>query len=181
VIDSNVARRYARALLALAGTDPGKLQDLAQQLTVVAQGFAGNPQTAVLLTPGAPKATQLAMIESLAPKLDKTAVDMLRLLVDRARFDGLAEIAHSFSALVDEKLGRVRAIVTSAAPLAADELQKVAAQLTKATGKQITLETKVDPALLGGISADVGGVLFDGSVRTQLEKLRQELKSPQSA
>lgn len=181
MIDSNVARRYARALLALAGSDHGKLQELAEQLTVVAQSFAANPQTAVLLTPGASKTTQRALVEALAPKLDKTATDMLRLLVERNRFDGLVEIAHSFSTLVDEKLGRVRAIVTSAAPLGADELYKVEAQLTKATGKQLSLETKVDPALLGGITADVGGVLFDGSVRTQLEKLRQELKSPKSA
>jgi len=120
VIDSNVARRYARALLALAGTEGS---------------------------------------------LEKTA-------------DQLSMIARAFSQMVDEKLGRVRATVSSAAPLGDSELQKIGAQLERATGKKISLEQKLDASLIGGISADVGGILFDGSVKTQLETLRQQLRAP---
>ncbi len=177
MIDSNVARRYARALLALAGSETAPLQRYAEQLTQVAHGFEENPAAALLLSPGASKAAQLGMVEALAGKLDKPVADLLRLLVERNRFDGLVQIAESFSALVDARLGQVRATVTSAAPLDGAEVAAISAQLARATGKQISVDVQVDPALIGGIQADVGGMLYDGSLRTQLEKLRAELKA----
>jgi len=176
VIDSNVARRYARALLALAGTE-GSLEKTADQLSMVAASVASGP-AAGLLAPGAPRAQQKGIVEALAGKLDKPVADLLRLLVERNRFDGLVQIARAFSQMVDEKLGRVRATVSSAAPLGDSELQKIGAQLERATGKKISLEQKLDASLIGGISADVGGILFDGSVKTQLETLRQQLRAP---
>ena len=176
MIDSNVARRYARALLALAGNEAGNLTRTAEQLTAVAQGFANSPARS-LLSPGAPRAQQKAMVEALGGKLEGAVKNLLELLIDRNRFDGLVEIAHAFAQQVDEKLGRVRAVVKTASPLSDSELAKVGEKLGQATGKQISVSAQVDPALLGGVAADVGGVLYDGSLRTQLETLRQELKA----
>ncbi len=179
MIDSNVARRYARALLSLASTERGPLEKTAEQLSRVAYGIA-NSGAAPLLAPGAPRAQQRGIVEALSPRLEKPVADLLRLLVERNRFDGLPQIAQAFSTLVLAKLGKVRATVTSATELDDDELKGIGAQLAKATGKRISLDAKVDPTLLGGVAADVGGLLFDGSLRTQLEKLRQELRGKSS-
>jgi F-type H+-transporting ATPase subunit delta len=179
VIDSNVARRYASALLSLASNERGPLEKTAEQLSRVANGIA-NSAAAPLLAPGAPREQQRGVVEALSARLEKPVADLLRLLVDRNRFDGLPQISQAFSTMVLAKLGKVRATVTSAVELDDDQLKEIGAQLAKATGKQISLDSKLDASLLGGVAADVGGLLFDGSLRTQLEKLRQELRGKNS-
>ena len=71
----------------------------------------------------------------------------------------------------------VRATVTAAQPLSESDLARVQQALAQATGKTITISTAVDPSLVGGLTADVGGVLYDGSIKTQLAKLRESLKA----
>ena len=178
MIDSNVARRYARALLAQAGIQ-GSLEAIAEQLALVSEGIV-HSEARSLLAPGAPRAQQSTVVESLAPKLDKSVADLLRLLVERNRFDGLLQISAAFSRLVDEKLGRVRATIRTPQMLDDAEVRELAKALSARTGKQISVETRLDESLIGGIAAEVGGLLFDGSVKTQLETLRRDLKAPRA-
>ena len=77
--------------------------------------------------------------------------------------------------MTDRHLGRVRAEVTSAAPLSNAQLKDVEAALAKATGKKIMLQTRHDPEMIGGVIARVGDLVFDGSVRTRLENLKNEM------
>ena len=77
----------------------------------------------------------------------------------------------------DAKAGRVQAVVTSAVPLPVEVTGEIAGAIAAMTRQQIVMETKVDPALIGGIVTRVGGTVFDGSVKTQLEQLRQTLRT----
>jgi F-type H+-transporting ATPase subunit delta len=104
-------------------------------------------------------------------------VNFLRLLVDRQRIGDLPQIARSFRAMVDQQAGRLRATVTSAGPLADDEVARVRDAIARMTGRTVVLESRTDPALIGGVVAQVGATQLDGSLRTQLERMREELKN----
>jgi len=69
----------------------------------------------------------------------------------------------------------VRAVVTSAAPLTAEKVRAIEQRLALATGKNVQLETAVDPAIIGGVITRIGSTVYDGSIRTQLAKMRQQL------
>jgi F-type H+-transporting ATPase subunit delta len=178
VIESSVARRYARALFSLA-QDAGNasVETTGAELSAVAHALAEGASAAALLSAGTPAARQAAAVESVAAHLSPLVVGFLKLLVERGRFGELAAVSQAFTGMVDQLQGRLRATVTAAQPLSPDELARVQAALAKATGKTIELQAAVDPQLIGGLTADVGGVLYDGSIKTQLSLLRERLKA----
>ena len=178
VIESNIARRYARALFSLAQDGgAGAVETTGAQLAAVAQGLCATGETRALLQAGTSVARQRAVVESLAAQVEPLLTDFLRLLVERQRLEGLPQIALAFAGMVDAYLGRVRAVVSAPLPLGDDQLAGVKKALASATGKTIQLETAVDPSLIGGLTAEVGGVLYDGSLRTQLARLRDQLRA----
>jgi F-type H+-transporting ATPase subunit delta len=178
VLESSVARLYARELFSLAQeAGAGSIDTVSAQLVAVAQALSVPDASQALLAPGTPPARQNAAVDSLAASLTPLLVSFLKLLVVRGRFDGLPQISTAFSAMVDAAQGRVRATVTAAQPISDQDLARVQQALAKATGKTITLSAAVDPSLVGGLTADVGGVLYDGSIKTQLAKLRESLKA----
>jgi F-type H+-transporting ATPase subunit delta len=79
--------------------------------------------------------------------------------------------------MLDEKVGRVRATVISAKPLTDEEVRRVREAFSAATRRTIVLESRSDPKIVGGLVAQVGPKVWDGSIRTQLERMRRELKS----
>jgi len=96
--------------------------------------------------------------------------------------EGLAEggyrtgqVALAYEELADERLNRGKAMVTSAAPLPEPMLEELKVRLRRATGKEIYLEARVDPAILGGLVAQVGSTVYDGSLRTRLRRMREQL------
>jgi F-type H+-transporting ATPase subunit delta len=100
---------------------------------------------------------------------------VLRLLTDRTRFSLLPALAARFQFLVDEKLGRLRGSVTSAHRLSPQQVDSVRTSLEALTQKKITLEQKIDATVLGGIVAQVGSTVFDGSLRNELAQLHARL------
>jgi F-type H+-transporting ATPase subunit delta len=101
--------------------------------------------------------------------------NFINLLIERNRLDLLADIIVAYQKLLDEKLGIVRARVTSATPLDAAQQRDIAARLEKVTGKHVRVELSVDPALIGGVVARVGSTIYDGSIRQQLQVFKQRL------
>jgi len=81
-----------------------------------------------------------------------------------------------YRALVDRQAGRIRATVTSAGPLSEHELERLREAIGRTTGRAVVLESKTDSSLIGGVVAQVGPTMLDGSLRTQLERMRRELK-----
>jgi F-type H+-transporting ATPase subunit delta len=177
VIASSVARRYARALLAL-GVEDGRFEAYATQLEQVREVFAGSSDLRELWqNPAHPRERRLAALETIVARLEVSPLvaNLLRLLVERRRIAEIEAVALAYRAFVDERVGRVRAVVTSAAGLNPDQTERLGAALAAMTQKQIVLETRVDPALIGGVVAQVGSTLLDGSLRTQLGTLREKL------
>jgi len=94
---------------------------------------------------------------------------------DRGRIGQLSEIREAFETLLDQRLGFMRAEVTSAQTLDASQRERLEAQLTRISGKSIRPFYAVDAALVGGVIARIGSTVYDGSVRGQLESLRRKL------
>jgi len=178
LIAASVARRYARALFSL-GLEEGRHEQYGDELESVVQGLSQAREAAWVLTnPGYTQEHRRAAVDALAAalRLSPLVVNFLRLLADRRRIADLPAVARAYRELVDLQVGRVRATVTSAHPLSDGEVGRLREALAAMTGRNIVLDARTDPALIGGVVAQVGTTQFDGSLRTQLEHLREELK-----
>jgi F-type H+-transporting ATPase subunit delta len=179
MISGSLARRYARALLDV-GIDKGTHEKLAQEIDdlAAAYGSARDLQEA-LTNPVFPRQQRRAVLESVLARVGVSTEtkNFALLLLDRERVQVLPAIARELRAMVDEKVGRVRATVTSARPLPADHLAQIQTTLEKATGKKVLLDKAEDPSLLGGVVAKLGDTVYDGSVRSQLERMREQILS----
>jgi F-type H+-transporting ATPase subunit delta len=178
MIAGSIARRYARALFDLAA-ERGTFEAWSSGLVTLKQAVDGSPELRdVLENPVYTKEQRRAIVSKLvaALRLDDGPANLLYLLADRNRLSHLGGVVDTFARLADAKLGRVRARLTSAVPLDAGAAQRIAEKLSLATRAQVLVDADVDPSILGGVVAQVGSLTFDGSVRTQLEALRQQLK-----
>ncbi len=105
----------------------------------------------------------------------KTTANFLQILLSNGRLSELGEINERFDQVLDERSGIVSASVTSARPLGEAEKSELQESLAKMTGKQVKLNYNTDENIIGGVVTRIGSVVYDGSVKTQLENLRQEL------
>lgn len=172
-----VARRYAKALWALAQAD-GRPEPVAQELAVFERVLADEPLLRnVLLLPWAKAATKRGIVLSVAERLQLSplARNFLALVAQRRRLALLAEIRAAYETLVDEAAGRVRARVRSAAPLSDTQRAAIRERLGRRLGKTVLLDTAVDPTLVGGFVAEVDSRLLDMSVTGQLAALRERI------
>lgn len=173
----SVARRYARALFGM-GVDAGNYETLGRELGDFATLWSASPELRHALENPVFKPTEKrAVLEGLLPRVapTNTVQRFVLLLMERRRIALLPAIARAFQDMADAHMGRVRATVTSAEPLAAGTLERVRRSLEQRTGKKVIVETAVDPELIGGLVARVGDLVLDGSVRTQLADLRAKL------
>lgn len=173
----SVARRYAKALIEVAGAHSDQVLE---QLTSLVELFDQSPELNDLATnPAYTRSQRSEVMEALITqgKLDGAVANLLRLLVDRNRLATLPDIARLYREQADQKAGRVRGKVTSAVPLQPDALQRLQSSLERLVERNVVLESKVDPRLLGGVAAQVGSVVYDGTLRTQLDELRRSLQS----
>ncbi len=178
MIMGSIARRYAKALFGLA-VESDRVEAWSASLQTLQQVVEGSPDLQdVLSNPVYSKDQRRAIVGKLAGALSLDAVprDLLFLLGDRNRLGYLSAIVATYRDRADEHLGRLRARVTSAVKLDAAAAQALADKLSQATKLEVLLDRAVDPAILGGVVAQVGSLVYDGSVRTQLEDLRQQLK-----
>ena len=102
------------------------------------------------------------------------------LLFDKGRIGLLDAINDFYQKLVDELKGVAFASLVSAAELSSEAIEKIRESLSKVTGKEVKLEVKQDPDLIGGIVTRIGDLVLDGSVRTQLLNMRESLKRGES-
>jgi F-type H+-transporting ATPase subunit delta len=179
LIASSVARRYARALLSL-GLEEGRFEQYGDELeAVVAARKTSRELASILDHPGYSPQQRRAAVDAVSSALNLSplTVNFLQLLIDRQRIGDLAQIARVYRTLVDQQAGRVRATITSAGPLSEHQLERLREAIGRMTGRSIVLETKTDPSIIGGVVAQVGAKLLDGSLRTQLERMREDLKT----
>jgi len=171
------ARRYARALFSLAGEE-GRVEAVRAELDALHRLFAESSELRhAIFRPLHPAAERRSVLSSLCTRLGSstTVANFFRFLVDRRRLIDFDVIYEEFGRLADAAAGRLRAKVVSATQLRDEQRERLRRALAARTGKQIELEEAVDDSLLGGAVATVGGVVFDGSLRTQLAQLHGSL------
>ena len=173
----SVARRYARALFDI-GVSKSNYEVFGGELAALAATYESSPELKQTLENPVFKLDQRrGILDKLLPRVaPSTEVrSFAQLLLERGRIGALPAIARAYKELVDEKLGRLQATVTSAQPLDAATAASVQRALERRTGKKVVLTTSVDPTLIGGIVARVGDLVFDGSLKTRLEGLRSRI------
>jgi len=173
-----IARRYAGALFDVA-EKRNTLDRTAQELRELRDLVASHADLRALFESAlVPSATKRDVVEALtkaAPELSGEVKRLLGLLAERGRLQLLGDIGELFEELLNKKKNIVRAEVVTAAALNPSTRDALAGALGRATGGQVLLEERVDPEMIGGVTARVGSVVFDGTVATHLERLRQRL------
>jgi F-type H+-transporting ATPase subunit delta len=167
-------RRYALAVVELARTDNSftswataldGLESLTQQPSFVN----------ALQADGMTDDKFAEIVRQVVPAIRPTELNLFRLLRHKGRLALGPSINSFFRELWDEERGIERAVVRTAVPLEDSQRESIAAQLSRESGHQVQLESEVDPSLLGGVVIRVGDRLIDGSTRTRLRALRQQL------
>ncbi|HTP86944.1 MAG TPA: ATP synthase F1 subunit delta [Bryobacteraceae bacterium] len=175
---SAVASRYANALLDVVLQSPVKPAEVTAQIASVEALIAGNEDLRhVLETPAVPGSRKRAVLGDLAGPLGLSPLvrNFIFVIVDHRRIGYLSQIREAFEQFVDEKMGFVRANVSSAQKLDERQSRALEAELEKLTGKRVRAEYEIDPMLVGGATARIGSTVYDGSVHGQLESLRRKL------
>lgn len=172
-----IAHRYARALLDI-GIERKNFEQLGREFDRVAVLFRHDEIGQLFRNPKFGLETRRAVLGDLLKRLMVSPIcrNFMLLLVDKGRIGFLPEIAQAYHGLADEHAGRVRAEVTVASRLPESDIARLRNVLQQATGKQVVVEQREDPAVLGGVITRIGGTIYDGSVRTQLETMRARLK-----
>ncbi|HYU16113.1 MAG TPA: ATP synthase F1 subunit delta [Candidatus Acidoferrum sp.] len=177
MIAGSVARRYARALLQI-GTADGNLERIGREVGDLAAALKRSAELAqALSSPVFQRADREKVLRALLDRIGATqaVVNLTRLLLDRERIAVLPDISRELDVMIDARAGRVAARVRSAVPLDEQQQKRLVKTLESLSGKKVEMAVEHDPALLGGLVAQVGDVVYDGSLRTQLEKIRNEL------
>jgi F-type H+-transporting ATPase subunit delta len=177
LIAGSLAKRYAKALVEVAA-EGDQLQTIAGELQASAALLHDRPEVAQFFqNPGIPLRRKEETLQALCDRsgLSPLLARFLHLLLSRHRMPILPAVARVYQDLMDERLGRVRAAVTAAAPLPAELEEGLCRKLQGLLGKTVLLEAKVDPAILGGVVARVDSTVYDGSLRTQLKHLHEHL------
>lgn len=175
-----IARRYAKALLLLV-TDDETLKKIEINLNDMALLFKeSNPDfLELVLNPVFVNKERREVVRKVSDllKFEPATLQFLELLVDKERLEILPFIAVVFSLELDTKLLRARTTITSARKLAKEEVKNIVTALQNRLGQKIEAKTEVDPKVLGGVRAKIGGFVFDRTVEAQLDSLKQSLIS----
>ena len=172
-----IAKRYATALVELAHeknlVDKTRADLAAFAAAVDGQASLQKLFSSPAFTPDAKK----AVIAELAGKLglERTTKRFIEYLAETGRIRYFREVQQVFEDILAERQNRARAMLTTAAPLAAGEVAEIKKQLEAVTGKQVEIDAKVDPALIGGARAQLGSVIYDGTISSQLGRMRERL------
>jgi F-type H+-transporting ATPase subunit delta len=178
VSDRSVARRYASALFDVAGKT-GRTDRAGEELAAIARAVESHAELQQIFeTPAVPAATKKAIVTAVLESAGGVSDEITRLMTMLAERDRLSILPELQQAYADRLLVARRVVpaeVVTAAPLTDVSRAALSKALGAATGSQVTLTERVDPAIVGGVIAKVGSLVFDGSVTRQLERLRQKL------
>ena len=147
MIEGSLSRRYARALFELA-LEERREEQVGGEIDRYVAAYADSSLSAALTNPAFPLASR----------------------------KNLPAIASCYRRLLDEKRGRVEARVVSSAPLEAAMLDRLREALSRLSGKEVVLKPESDPGLIGGVVIQLEGKVYDGSVRTQIEKMKERIE-----
>jgi F-type H+-transporting ATPase subunit delta len=172
------ANRYAKALFDVALEEKADLAQVDRDLQAVADMLQSSPDVALNLSRGSvTDAQRQSLMEAIAKAmaLSTQVSKLIALLGKTGKLDLVPDLTVAYRERLLAHQNIVRAEVTSAAPLSPEKTKALEESLAKVTGKKVELSVSVDPNLLGGVVARIGSTVYDGSVKTQLQRMRQQL------
>ncbi len=172
MVTGSLARRYAKAILALNDAK------IAADLRSLAKAMHDSAELRTSLTnPAIRRADRRKVIDELLNRIGAQPMtkNTVYLLLDGERLASVPAISRELDAMLEAKSNRVSAEIVSARPLDVAQLAQITAALEKLSGKKVTVAKREDPELLGGVVAKIGDTVYDGSLRTQLRTLRDDL------
>jgi len=178
MINKKIARRYARALIEI-GKENDQIEQFKNELNIffdLVEKFSDLEKS--LSNPLYSTEDLKQIVSAVTGKINisNTVQNFLLLLIDKRRIQYLADIIESYEDLTDEFFGYVRARIVSATLLSDADCENIKKSLEKITRKKILLKTEIDPEIIGGVIAEVGDRVFNGSIRNQLQKIGETLK-----
>ena len=170
------ARRYAQAMFELARewqqADPWQAD-----ISVLAAATADEMILAVLESPRISRDDKARLLGDAAPQIAPLVMNMVKLLISRSEIGILPDINEEYGRLLDSSRGIEKGNALTAVPIDEEEQQKLAESIGGLVGKKVELASTIDPDILGGVIARVGGKLLDGSTRSKLAALKRQLAS----
>ncbi len=172
-----IAKRYAKALVELShekNTVDKTKADLAAFASAVSeQAVLQKLFASPAFTPEAKK----AVISDLAAKLglQKTTTRFIEYLAETGRIRYVRDVQEAFEEILAERQNRAQVKLTTATALAGGELDEIRKKLAAITGKQVSVDVQVDASLIGGARAQIGSMIYDGTIKNQLAKMRDRL------
>ncbi len=177
-----IARRYAKALL-LIGQEDNQAETYRVELEGLARLVKKEKDLEMVINnPLHDASARRNILKTVVDKLDLSVVmkSFVMLLFDKGRIGFLDSINDFYQKLADELKGVARASLTSATELPGETVEKIRASLSKMTNKDVKLDVKQDASLIGGIVTQIGDLVLDGSIKTQLLNMRESLKRGES-
>lgn len=172
-----IARRYASALADVVIKN-NEAKEVHQELTAWVEMFQSSQTLAdVLRNPTIPYKQKSGLLEALIEKskVRRTTANFLRVLLKNQRISELGEIVKRFAQELDERSGFIAAQIATARSVSQEQQSSLETKLTQMTGKKMRLNFKTDEDLIGGVVTRIGSTVFDGSVRNQLNQLKEQL------
>jgi F-type H+-transporting ATPase subunit delta len=172
-----VARRYATALADVV-TARGEAQEVQKELTAWETMMQSNEQLLeVFRNPTIPYEQKRKVLNALIVRASvrPTTANFLKVLLQNQRLADLNEVNKRFAQILDERSGVVSAEVTTARPVPQASQEALRTKLTSLTGKNVRLSFTTDEELIGGIVTRIGSTIYDGSVRNQLQQVKERM------
>lgn len=168
------ARRYAQAVFQIA-LEKNELERWQSDLQKIADIVSDVTVLAALENPKLGPEQKIGIFSKNLKDINPLTLNLLRMLIAKSNIGMISEIADAYSLLMDDYHGVKSADVITAVPIDDKDKQKLVEELGELTGARVTLRAEVDPEIIGGIVARVGGKLLDGSTRSKLAALKREL------
>ncbi|MFH1491152.1 MAG: ATP synthase F1 subunit delta [Pseudomonadota bacterium] len=176
--ESKVSKRYAKALLGL-GREDGQYEQYGQNLREFSEFCRSNAEfgqtmgNRIFSVEDRKKILGIVLAKSGFSDIVK---NFLNLLLDKNRINAVQEITEYYESLTDEISNVARAEVTVSSPLKGDAKERLSKALERLTSKRVKMEVKEDKSLIGGVVVKIGDLVLDGSIKAQLEGLKESLK-----
>ena len=174
---SIVGKRYAKALINLAGSDKN-IEKAGKELREISELFEQSPELqSVIQEPKLNRSMKMSIIDSILKKAkcDELVNRFCRYLTFKNRFNIISDISAAFNEISSERLGKATASVVVAQKLTSNEEIKLQKQLSEFTGKSIALSVSVDESIIGGAITTIGSQVLDGSIKNKLNLIRETI------
>ena len=175
---SRISKRYAKALLSL-GQEDGNYAEFGENLKDFTGLCADNPEfSKVIANPVFSVDDRKKVLDAVLEKspFADLVKNLLRLLLDKNRIEGIKDVSAYYTRLTDEISNIIRADIITARPLKDAAMDKLDVVLAKITSKTVKIKVEEDESLIGGLVVKIGDLVLDGSVRAQIEGLKESLK-----